>query len=92
MLAFAGELSGQKRSRGEEEPAAWGARSSQDDSEHEEQRRAREEEEDDDDDDVDLSSYHLGEEDEPKEDVAYSSAPPYVETRPDMAGQRDTSG
>ena len=78
--------------RAEEEPAARdGAhRNHGEDGEREARRRPRDDDDDDDDDDdVDLSAYQLGDEDEPKEDVAHASAQPSSMSREEMLLMRE---
>jgi hypothetical protein len=92
LLAFAGEASGQKRSLGEEEPAAQsGAHRSHDESDGREVRhRPRDDDDDDDDDDdVDLSAYELGDEEKPREEVAHASAQPSSMSREEMLLMRE---
>ena len=91
LLAFAGEASGQKRSRGEEEPAAQGGahRSHDEGDEREVRRRPRDDDDDDDDDDVDLSAYELGDEEKPREEVAHASAQPSSMSREEMLLMRE---
>ena len=91
LLAFAGDASGQKRSRGEEEAAAQdGAhRSHDEEGEREVRRRPRDDDDDDDDDDVDLSAYELGDEEKPREEVAHASAQPSSMSREEMLLMRE---
>ena len=76
LLAFAGEASGQKRPRGEDEPAAQGGahRSYDEDAERAVRHRPPPDDDDDDDDDVDLSAYELGEEEKPREEVTHHAS------------------
>ena len=92
LLAFAGEASGQKRPRGEDEPAAQGGahRSYDEDAERAVRHRPPPDDDDDDDDDVDLSAYELGEEEKPREEVTqHASAQPSSMSREEMLLMRE---